>query len=77
MRRHRVQTATLDLPGKRGSERSPNQSLVPHPPCCPHLYQPSLSNHRQYILRDRIESRHRLRIGLESPLRHDQIRKLC
>jgi hypothetical protein len=34
------------------------------------------SNHRNSILRDRIESRHCLRIGLECPLRENQIREL-
>ena len=35
-----------------------------------------LPNHRQRILRDRIERRHRLRVGLERPLRHNQVREL-
>ena len=36
-----------------------------------------LSNHRQHVLRHRIERRHGLRICLERSLRHNQIRKLC
>jgi len=37
----------------------------------------SLSNHRHHILRHGIKRGHRLRVRLERPLRHNQIRKLC
>jgi hypothetical protein len=67
-------------PSTRGEEqlrRPAGRTEVPHPLSRLNQLQEILPNHRNHILRDRIEGRHRLRIGLERPLRNNQIRKFC
>ncbi len=61
-------------PGRPAGETHP---LVSHPLSRLGPFETALPNHRQHILRYRIECRHRLRVRLERPLRDNQIRKLC
>jgi hypothetical protein len=66
----------LSAKSSRGGQPvRPIPGLEPAKP--PRPLRTALPNHRQHILRDRIERRHRLRVSLERPLRHNQIRKLC
>ena len=60
-----------------GGQPAVTDPPVPNPLRRPRLCRTALANHRQDILRDRVECRHRLRVRLERPLRHNQIRKLC
>jgi hypothetical protein len=60
-----------------GGEPARTTLPVPYPLRRLKLSQLVLPDHRHHILRHRIERRYRLRVSLERPLRHNQIRKLC
>jgi len=65
-------------PQKKAASRCRTNPQVLHRQTASAHYQLNLlPNHRQHILRYRIERRHSLGVRLERPLRHNQIRKLC